>query len=271
LSKVSTSVLIAVGPNHFGHIQSTVDNIMGSSYLPDEIIFGLNYPYPKEVENYIKTFKLKKGIPIKFLKVDFSSYPLKIRSMNNESSICNFRKSITRHELTLAAQSKLLLFQDVDDLIHPRRIEVAVKTYEETSYDMMYHSFIQDFPHYPDLLGTDLYDFNKHEVTEEDHKTYFPNRKLEDGLVPGWFGAKIWKSVCTGAMVYTKKSYFNEWWVKSSDEIVIAEDYDFAIKCLFKKKKILLTDAKLYCYGPKEKPIFEFNRIQLNLKDIINE
>lgn len=244
---MKTSLFIPTIPIHFRHIENILNHYYNGTVVPDEIIISISQSHNLDDES-------KKLIKNKFPDVKIIEHSDSLQSGPN------------RQISKTACKGDIIIYQDSDDIPHRQRVEII--KYFFNNYDIMHlnHSYTRNESNdfhisIPDIKFID---------SERLYKSYFPNSILNECLkVHGAYGGGFDMGIHGGAIAIKREVlnvvewkpkthlFKNEEWLRgglppimnhNDPRIPGAEDYEFCMETLFKLKKSILIDAKIYTY-----------------------
>lgn len=135
------NIVIPICSLHKTYIQICLNSIYAQTRIPDKIILVLNEyeKYKTEYDNFIGQNKL-----CTFIKINTWEKPGINRNIG--SNECN---------------EGIIIYQDVDDIMHPQRCEVIEKSFEKYNCNLLLHGHIQDYTY---LNNEDKYIFEQENI-----------------------------------------------------------------------------------------------------------
>lgn len=227
------SIVIPCIPKHFWNINNILEAYKVGTKQPDEIVVALSEcdSVPASELDAL----VKKGVKLFPMKEVGSS------AMNRQNG-------------SDLSTGDLIIYQDADDLPHPRRVEIIDWFFGISDIVHLNHSYFRDHS-YPKIgmikiLRSDVI-----------YNTYFPNKVFEESrtITPSYGpnlgftenGVEI--PVHTGAVAIRREVLKQVRWKEVKDMLLVKhyryEDYEFCLETVFKFNKSIIIDAKLYQYN----------------------
>lgn len=215
-----TTVAIPCSIKHYTFLSNLLSNIMNGTILPDEICIAIGGICDK-LE--VKRIKDELGWA-KNLKLLFSD-----KKMNAAES----RDFITR-EIT----GDIVIYQDADDLMHPQRIEIVKRFFQDFNIVHLCHSF----SFYSETVAGEI---NYNEIKYESGDFIYDKYFTKDKNVKAFGEDSSIERITAGATCVKKSVLEDIKWVTNQK---CPEDKSFCMSVLKTFNKTLLIDAPIYIY-----------------------
>lgn len=227
------SVVIPCIPKHFDNLFNILNAFKYGSKQPDEIIVALSE---------CGSIGQDRLDSLTNLGVKLSTIPEVGSSARNRQNGSNL------------ATGDIIIYQDADDIPHPRRVEVISWLFDISDIVHLNHSYYK---------GSNIPDIHSIKAVKSDtlYNTYFPNGVFEEckfittayGGDIGFVEDGVGIPIHAGAVAIRREVLQQVKW-READEMVLFnhyryEDYEFNLEVLFKYKKSMVIDAKLYQYN----------------------
>ncbi len=227
------TVVIPCIPKHFSNLDNILDAFKVGTKQPDEIIVALSES--GSIDKSQLDSLLSKGIKL----VTIAELGSSARNRQNGSNI---------------ATGDIIIYQDADDLPHPRRVEITSWLFDTCDIVHLNHSYYRG----SEIPQVDLFRSVKSDTL---YNTYFPNGVFEEcknittayggdiGFVENGVGVPIH----AGAVAIRREVLQQVKWKEANEMALFQhyryEDYEFNLEVLFRYNKSLVIDAKLYQYN----------------------
>lgn len=227
------SVVIPCIPKHFGNLDNILNAFRTGTKQPDEVIVALSESGSISQEQLDSLSS--KGVNLCTIPEVGSS----ARNRQNGSNL---------------ATGDIIIYQDADDLPHPRRVEVINWFFEISDIVHLNHSYYKG-----DVVPS--VDQIKAVKSETLFNTYFPHGIFEECKdITTAYGGNIsfmengvGIPIHAGAVAIRKEVLQQVKWREASEMVLFQhyrfEDFEFNLEVLYKFKKSLVIDAKLYQYN----------------------
>lgn len=230
---MTCSVVIPCIPRHFDNLGNIINAFKAGTKQPDEVIVALSE------SGSISQDKLDHLVSLCVKLVHIPEVGSSARNRQNGSNV---------------ATGDIIIYQDADDLPHPRRVEVINWFFEISDIVHLNHSYYKG-----DTVP--LVDQIKAVKSETLFNTYFPHGIFEEckGITTAYGGDigfvenGVGIPIHAGAVAIRREVLKQVKWREASEMVLFNyyrfEDYEFCMEVLYKFKKSLVIDAKLYQYN----------------------
>ena len=226
------SNVIPCTPSHFLGLPPILDLIVEGTRIPEEIVISLSNAHTV--------------LPYLIEKVE-EHYSQKVEKF----TILQHNKTMTagpnRQAGSEKASGDLLIYQDADDFIHPRRLEVIEYFFKNHDIVHLNHGWVP-----PTISWNKIKFLRKEEmpyfVGEEIYNCYFPNDNFLDcsGVTRAYGGEFC---VIGGGSPSILKSVLDKVHWKDRNELrTHAEDYEFCMEVVYEFKKSMMLNVPLIHY-----------------------
>jgi len=226
------SNVIPCTPTHFLELGPRLDDIVEGTRVPEEIVISLSNAHMVSLSVMEKMEK---------------EYSQKVEKF----TLLQHNKTMTHGPNRQAGSEKafgdLIIYQDADDIIHPRRLEIIEYFFE--NYDIVHlnHGWV------PPTISWDKIKFLKQEempyfVGEEIYNCYFPNDNFLDcsGVTRAYGGE--FGAMHGGNTSILKNVLGKVRWKDWNELRTAAEDYEFCMEVCFQFKKSMMLNYPLIYY-----------------------
>jgi glycosyltransferase involved in cell wall biosynthesis len=118
----SVGVVIPCHEPYFKFIPTLLENIDKQSVKPNQVIISCS--------SWMQTYELN---------FNYNTLPVKILFTKE---ILN--QAANRNRAAMYSTADIITFIDADDIIHPRKIEYVINTFQEKDVDVVYHTFVNE-------------------------------------------------------------------------------------------------------------------------------
>jgi hypothetical protein len=228
---MKTSLLIYAIPQHAWHIPAIIHEYECAPERPDEYVISLSQS--NLVPRYLDECIIRSAGVVKLLR-------------SEAELTCGQNRQFAADHAT----GDVLISQDADDFPHHQRVAVLKHFFRDPNVSIVTHSYYHREQARPWLEPGEI----RVVRTAELYARYFPAGRIEDCLRVTQAYGSGWGIDAGGGVSAVRRSVLDHVrWLHFSELVLrngeLAEDYEFLMAALFKLKRSILIDAKIYCYN----------------------